>query len=403
MRILVAFDKFKDALSAEQACAAACRALRQGHGNWETDACPLADGGDGFARILTAAAGGRRQHVTVTGPRGDPVRAAFGMVPWRGLPAAARASLALPGEPPPGGLVAIVEMAAASGLALLPPARRDPWSTTTFGTGELLAAAIARGAVAIVLGVGGSATNDLGVGALAALGLQFRPAGAPTRRPDVRLPVPAQWPRLGRIAGALPPDLPPIRIACDVSNPLLGPRGCVAVYGPQKGLRPADARRLEEHTTGMARRLARHFGRPAALMKSAGAGAAGGLAFGLMAATGARLVPGSDLVAAWLSLDARIRAADMVLTGEGSFDESSLEGKGTGAIVARAAALGRPAHVFAGCIAPALRGWPGLHAITPPDLPLATALRRTPRLLRAAIRAHFASTRRLRVAAADTT
>jgi glycerate kinase len=269
-------------------------------------------------------------------------------------------------------------MAAASGLALLAPAMRDPLRATSAGTGQLLRAAAAAGARAILLGVGGSATSDLGLGALGALGIGFLTASG-TRLEE---PAPADWPGVVAVDGRIPDSMPPIVVACDVDNPLLGPRGAVAVYGPQKGLRPGDAAALEAECSRMAALMCAHFGRPLSLAGVPGAGAAGGIAFGLMAAAGATLAPGFDLVASWLDLDRRILAADVVVTGEGRFDDSSLSGKGPGAVVARALALGKAVHVFAGTVAVS-RGIPGLsaHAVTPAGMPLERALAQAPDLL----------------------
>jgi glycerate kinase len=239
--------------------------------------------------------------------------------------------------------------------------------------------AAAAGAGAILLGVGGSATNDLGLGALAALGLHFTDA---TGRP-VDPPVPAEWSRIVRVSGSVPAKLPPVFIACDVTNPLLGPRGAAAVYGPQKGLRPADHARLEQESERIVNLLCLHCGQPNTLKDLPGAGAAGGISFGLMAAAGAKLLPGFDLVSAWLELETKLAAADIVVTGEGRFDASSLEGKGPGAVAARALALGKTVHVFAGQVSAPMRPGLALHAITPPGTPLAQALREAPRNLAA--------------------
>ncbi len=385
MRVLLAFDKFKDSLTAPQACAAAAAALRERHPDWSLDECPLADGGEGFAPILTRAAGGVSLVHEVAGPRGQPVTAGFGLVPWQQIPAAAQALLNLPLDRREPANIAVIEMAAASGLALLPNDQRDPWQTTSRGTGELIAEAARRGAAAILLGVGGSATNDLGLGALSALGLGFADdAGRP-----VSPPVPAHWSRIQRLTGTVPTSLPPIFIACDVTNPLLGPQGATAVYGPQKGLQSADLARLEHECARLGLMLCTRCGKPDTLMDAPGAGAAGGIAFGLMAAAGARLLSGFDLVSAWLDLERRIAAADLVFTGEGRFDASSLTGKGPGAVARRALALGKPVQVFAGQVAVAA---PAdnfrLHAITPANLPLAEALRTASGLLTAAIRQH---------------
>ncbi|HVU23794.1 MAG TPA: glycerate kinase [Opitutus sp.] len=371
MRALIAFDKFKHALSAPAACSVAAGALHAAHPDWEIDVCPLTDGGEGFAGILTHSAGGTMQPLLVAGPRGGTVEALFGLAPLSRIPTAARRRLELPADLSAESRIAIIEMAAASGLALLDPTQRDPWQTTTHGTGELLRTAADAGAAALLLGVGGSATNDLGLGALAALGLRFLSAGARVVSP----PIPLRWPEIARIDGRVPAAFPPLRIACDVTNPLLGPRGCAAVYGPQKGLRDSDRPNIEHASARLAMMLCGHCGRPDSLMDQPGAGAAGGIAFGLMAAADARLLAGFDLVSAWLDLDARIAAVDLVITGEGRFDTTSFAGKGPGAIAARATAAGKPVHLFAGAIAaPQDAVGIAMHAITPLDQPLDAAL-----------------------------
>lgn len=384
-RVLLALDKFKDALSAQQAGEAVAAALREQHLDWTLDIAPLADGGEGFATILTQAVKGRELSVTATGPRGGRQPAGFGLVPVAAIPAGARRQLRLPAAADPRAEVAVIEMAAISGLALLPTEQRDPWLTTSLGTGELMRAAADAGAVAIVLGVGGSATNDLGLGALAALGLEFLDAAG---RP-VSPPVPAEWPQIVRISGRLAAGLPPVYIACDVTNPLLGPRGAAAVYGPQKGLRSADHARLESESARLADLLCQHCGQPPTMKDVPGAGAAGGIAFGLMTAAGAKLLPGFDLVSAWLDLDTKLAAADIVITGEGRFDDSSLEGKGPGAVAARALALGKTLHVFAGQVTAPARPGLALHTITPPGTPLAQALQEAPANLARAVRRVF--------------
>ena len=178
-------------------------------------------------------------------------------------------------------------------------------------------------------------------------------------------------------------EIPPIFIACDVTNPLLGPRGATATFGPQKGLRPADVPRSEAAMARMAALLCEACGRPLVLADTPGAGAAGGIAFGLMVACGAQLVPGFELVSDWLDLPARIAAADLVLTGEGRFDATSLAGKAPGSLACAARRLGKPVHVFAGSLDGARDEWH--HIITPAELPLAAALPRTAELLAAAV------------------
>lgn len=375
MRVLLAFDKFKDSLTAREACEAAARALRAKHPDWRLDLCPMTDGGEGFTTTLAGQADGRIDQLQVTGPRGQPTRAPVGFVPTPSLTTAVRQRLAVTGT------LAIADLASASGLALLSNRERDLWQTSTRGTGELLRFAASSGAAALLLGIGGSATNDLGLGALAALGLRCLRADGTA----VAVPTPATWPEIVRLDGCV--TLPPVYIACDVTNPLLGPQGATATYGLQKGLSAPDLPRLEAQMARLAATLCDHFGRPHALMQSPGAGAAGGIGFGLMVACDAKLVPGFDLVSAWLDLPRLLAAADLVLTGEGRFDRTSLTGKGPGQVVAEARRLGKTVHVFAGSL-----GIPAderTHAITPPDLPLPEALRRAGDLLAMSVGAIF--------------
>jgi glycerate 2-kinase len=383
MRVLLAFDKFKDALSAREACAITAETLNACAPEWEIDSCPLADGGEGFAEILTTSARGEFRTVTVTGPGGTPVHARFGLVRLAAIPAPARDSLSLGSDE--NTCVAIIEMAAASGLALLPPNQRNVWQTTTYGTGELIVAAAAAGAAAIILGVGGSATNDLGVGALSALGLKF----LPEKGDALVSTVPAEWPRISRIGGTIAP-LPPLFIACDVTNPLLGPTGAAAIYGPQKGLAAADVSRLDHESARLALLLCHYAQQPDISMDTPGAGAAGGIGFGLTVAAGAHLIPGFEFVSQWLDLESKIQAADVVITGEGRFDDSSLTGKGPGAVAARALELRKPVHVFAGAVTTeTTRTNLTLHAITPEGTHLVKALPATRANLAAAVQRTF--------------
>lgn len=377
MRVLIAFDKFKDALTARQAGETAAAALRARHPDWQLDLCPLTDGGEGFCEALTVAAQGELDSAPVAGPREQRVNAPVGFIRGTNLPAAVRRRLPGPGN------IAIVDLPSASGIALLPPDRRDPWHTTTYGTGELLQQAARRGADAILLGVGGSATNDLGLGALAALGFRFLDAAGAA----IAVPTPATWKRIRSIDCAGAVKLPPVFIACDVTNPLFGPHGATATFGPQKGLKPADLSRLETQVVRMATLLCQACGKPLSLADIPGTGAAGGIGFGLMAAREAKLVPGFELVSNWLDLHARLVAADLVLTGEGRFDATSLSGKGPGSLVMDARRLGKTVHVFAGSLG--LPASQHLHAITPAGRPLAEALPRTAELLAAAIAGVF--------------
>lgn len=382
MRVLVAFDKFKDSMTAPRACAAAAGAIAATRGGWDVDECPLSDGGDGFSDILTRSVEGTERRVSATGPRGGEVQASFGIVSVDRIPDRARAMLG-PAAARPEGSVAVVEMAAASGLALLEPRMRDLTRASSLGTGQLMRAAAEKGVRAILLGVGGSATHDLGLGALAALGIRYYGTAGEALDPL----VPADWPFLRTISGRLPEGFPQVLVACDVDNPLLGPRGALMTYGPQKGLRQENAAALEAETARVAALVCRHFGRPGDLIRMPGAGAAGGIAFGLMAAAKAVLLPGFELVASWIDLDDRLSAADMVVTGEGRFDESSLNGKGPGTVVRRALAQGKLVHVFAGQVA-LDRKIPGLftHTITPQGTPLAEGLSGAPGFLSDSVR-----------------
>lgn len=373
MRVLIAFDKFKDALTARQACDVAAAALRARHPDWTMETCPLTDGGEGFMETLTEAVGGRYENRAVVGPRDRNVTASIGLVHASRLPAAVRELMPVAND----ARIAIVGLASASGIELLASDRRDPWQTTTFGTGELLALARTQGARAILLGIGGSATNDLGLGALAALGLRcLRPDGR-----EMAIPTPSTWDEIDRLEGRV--DLPPVFIACDVTNPLLGPKGATATFGPQKGLRPEDFARLESRMERMAGMLCSHFGKPDSLREVPGTGAAGGIGFGLKVAAGAQLVSGAELVSRWLDLPARLAAADIVITGEGRFDRTSLGGKGPGAVAAAARRLGKQVRILAGSL-----GVPAdaeHHAVTPSGMLLPEALRRAPELLAAAV------------------
>lgn len=382
MRVLLAFDKFKDALTAREACEVAASALRDKHPDWQLDLCPLSDGGDGFEEVLSSAIKGEYFPLEVTGPRGGHVAAGLTLVSESQIPAAVRAQLSFAAQGETASTLAIIEMATASGLALLPPSQRSPWQTTSRGTGQLIKAAAELGASAILLGAGSSATHDLGLGALSALGLEFRnAAGSP-----IRPPIPAHWDQIVTIDGTLFTTIPPIHIACDVSNPLLGPSGAAAVFAQQKGLHADELPALEAACERMAQLLCAHYHHPLTLPGTAGTGAAGGIAFGLFCATRAQLLPGFALVANWLDLNARLAAADLVLTGESRFDAASLGSKGPGAIITRGLAARKRVHLLTGQIVSATaHDLLSLHEIIPNNTPPAQALKDTPAFLRSAL------------------
>jgi len=324
MRVLVAPASFKECLSAAEAARAMAAGVRRAGA--EAVELPLADGGRGTVECLAAAMGGRRCVRRVTGPLGETVAAAF-----------------LVAED---GATAVLEMASASGLALVPPGRRDVMRATTRGTGELVRAALEEGARRIFLGIGDSATADGGCGAAQALGLRLLDAAGRQIGPG-----PAGLAHLARIdTSGRDERLAAARldVACDVDNPLLGPRGAARVFGPQKGAGPAEVERIEAALAHLAEVVRRDLGVDVRAMP--GGGAAGGLGAGAVAFLGARLRPGAEWVLGLLGIEARLAGADLVLTGEGRFDGQSLGGKAPMALARRAQAAGVPCAVIAGSL-----------------------------------------------------
>lgn len=340
MRVLLAFDKFKDSMSASEACAVAASMIRKVRPQWEVELCPIADGSDGFASILTQARSGRLTHHSVMGPNFKQVEAHMGLVECSSFNLSSKAWLKLPDK----GTVAVVEMAQASGLMHLSPAERNLWYTSSYGTGELLKIALEANPEVIVLGVGGSATHDLGLGALEALGLRFRAENG-----DILTQVtPNQWEKIVAIEGEVPKKLPRIILAPNVQNKLLGSRGAASLFGPQKGLKKADLARLEEQTLRMAELIIGHFGASRALLETPGSGAAGGMLIGLSAALKVEITPGIELTDRWVRLNEKIERATMVITGEGKFDMGTLEGKAPQYVIERAANRGKRIYCIVG-------------------------------------------------------
>ena len=335
MRVLIAPDSFKGSLGAATAAAALARGWLSVRPGDQVTELPLADGGEGTLDVLAATVPGARWHrARVTGPGGAAVRAR-----WLELPALHGRENAAPGAG-----MAVVELARASGLPLL--AHPDPMRAQTTGLGELLGRALDAGAGRILVGLGGSAATDGGTGALAALGARFFDAAGQ--------PLPLGGGALASLARA---DLSGLRappnggVTCltDVTAPLLGPRGAAAVFGPQKGADGPQIARLEAGLARLARVLG---GDPAA----PGAGAAGGTGYGLAAAWGAGLAPGAAELGHLAGLDRALASADLVITGEGRFDETSLTGKTCGTVIAAAAAAGVPVAVVAGQASGAFAG-----------------------------------------------
>ncbi|MEN9285361.1 MAG: Glycerate kinase [Verrucomicrobiota bacterium] len=323
MAVLIACDKFKGTLTAGEACAALRDGLLSCWPGLDVRICPIADGGEGTADALRESGGGEWRVASVRGPLGNPVRAR-----WVWFPELRRAAL---------------EMSEASGLKLVAEEDRDPWQAGTRGTGELMRAAMQAGAEQMTVGIGGSATNDGGAGMAAALGYRFLDADG--REID---PVPAG---LGRLEAIVSPDRsgwPEVTAACDVTNPLLGSEGATRVYGAQKGVRPDQVSAFEAGLERLADVAARDLGRDCRALP--GAGAAGGLGFGLMTFCGAVMKPGFELVAEANGLAAAVAAADVVFTGEGCLDRQTLHGKGPMGVAALARAQGKPVIAVGGIV-----------------------------------------------------
>lgn len=331
MRVLVAPDKFRGTLTARQAAEAFAAGWRRARHDDDLELVPMADGGEGTLEALTDALDGELVARTVPGPLGDAVDAAFGLAATGGRASGGR-------------VTGVVEMARASGLALLADGRRDPRRTTTRGTGELIAAALDAGAEHLVVSIGGSATNDGGAGMAAALGGRFLDAtGAPIADGGASLSS------LARIdLSAMHPGLARAHVtgACDVDNPLTGPSGASAVYGPQKGASSGDVLELDRALAHLAAVVERDLG--VSLRDEPGAGAAGGLGFGLLAFCGARLQPGVQVVMDAVELPARIARADLVVTGEGSLDVQSLHGKVPAGVLDACELAGVPVAIVCG-------------------------------------------------------
>ena len=328
MKVLIAPQSFKGSVSALAAAQAIDRGVRKASPSADTVLVPVADGGDGTLEVLVDSTGGEVFRSIVTGPLGHAVEASWGVM----------------GD----GQTAVVEMARASGLAMVPLRRRNPRTTTTYGTGEIIAEAMARGFSRIVVGLGGSATNDAGMGMASALGARFLDEQGKT------LPKGgASLARLARIdVSRLNPRLRDVTIigATDVTNPLCGPAGASAIYGPQKGATPDMVAELDSALANFARVAQRDMGIDFLNEEHPGAGAAGGLGAGLMTFTDCRLQSGIDLVCEVLKFEENVRDADLVLTGEGRADLSSIYDKAPVGVARKAAPCGVPTVILAGSL-----------------------------------------------------
>lgn len=324
MKVIIAPDSFKGSLSAADAARAIAGGVRRAAPQAAVEQLPLADGGEGTVAALVQAAGGRLESAVVHDPIGRERAATFGLLRDD---------------------VAAIEMAAASGLPLLSHAERDPFGTGTRGTGELLRAALDHGVREIILGVGGSATVDGGAGALQALGARLLDAaGAPIGVGNAGLATLASIdldgldPRIRRVR---------LRVACDVQNPLTGPHGAAAVFGPQKGARPSNIAALDAHLAHFASIVRRDLGID--VSTAPGSGAAGGLTAGLLA-IGATIEPGIDLVMSAMRFEEYLDGADLVITGEGRIDRQTMHGKVISGVLARARPRRVPVIALAGAV-----------------------------------------------------
>lgn len=324
--MVLAMDKFKGTLTALQACEGVREGLATVLHGVECTLCPIADGGEGTVVALATRLPGKLCQAPVEDAMGRGMVTAWYLLDRSRSP-----------------VTAYLEMASASGLALLPEKERDPLRATTYGTGRLMKAAWEAGARRLVLGLGGSATNDGGTGVARAFGYRFLDAAGNE----------IVWPQdLAHLKQIVAPD-PKITMEClllaDVSNPLLGADGATAVYGPQKKVTPMSAPILERGLERLADVVAREFGQD--YRDVPGAGAAGGCAFGLMNFLGAELVPGFDYVSACLGLEEAIAGADWVITGEGRMDRQTLSGKGPAGVAALAKKHGKRVAALCGDIA----------------------------------------------------
>jgi glycerate kinase len=348
MKIVIAIDSFKGSLSSRDAGEAAARGVRVAAPHATVRVFELADGGEGTTDALLSATGGRKVTMSVTGPMGTPVTADYAILSDG---------------------TAVIEVAAAAGLPLVPPDERNPLIATTYGVGQQIANAIEKGVRRFIIGLGGSATNDGGVGMLAALGFRFLdgagrdiPLGAQGLAALSKIETAASLPTLSECE---------FLVACDVDNPLCGARGASAVYGPQKGASVTDVAELDAMLARYASLTKDTLGNTAA--DTPGAGAAGGLGFAFLSYLSGRLVSGVDLVIAQAKMEDEMKDADLILTGEGRLDGQSAMGKAPVGIAKAAKKHGRTVVALAGCVTPDARACheAGIDAFFPiPDRPM---------------------------------
>ena len=327
MNVVIAIDSLKGSLTSLEAGRLICEGIHRIDSTANVRVCPLADGGEGTTEALTLGMGGALREVTVTGPLGTPVTAVYGILSER--------------------QTAVMEMASVAGLPLVPREQRNPMKTTTYGLGEMIRDAVEQGCRHFLIGIGGSATNDGGVGMLQALGYDLLDAdggaigaGAEGLAALADIRSDRALPALGDCT---------FRIACDVTNPLCGPSGASAVYGPQKGASPQMVEQMDGWLCRFAQ-LAREKGYPADAVHP-GVGAAGGLGFAFLTFLNAELQSGVRIVLEETKLADLIQYADLVITGEGRLDSQTIMGKAPIGVARLAKSMGKPVIAFAGCAA----------------------------------------------------
>ena len=363
MKIVIAPDSFKDSLSAQGVADAIALGLAQVWPDAQLIKCPMADGGEGTVESILAACEGQQRRTVVRGPLGATVEAAWGWLPQSHT--------------------AIIEMAEASGLQLVPVAQRDACISSTFGTGQLIRAALDAGAQRVILAIGGSATNDGGAGAMQALGVKLLDAQGQTLSPGGLALA-----QLARVdLSEIDPRLAQVRfdIAADVNNPLCGPHGASAIFGPQKGASPAQVEQLDRALGHFADHCATALNND--VRDEPGSGAAGGLGFAAKAFLGAQFKAGVEVVAELVGLADAVSGADLVITGEGRFDAQTLRGKTPFGVARVAREHGVPVIVIAGTLGDGYQalyehGVDAAFALASGPMTLDQACAEAPRLLR---------------------
>ena len=355
MKIVIASDSFKGSLSSIEVAQAATRGIKAVYPDCEVVAVNVADGGEGTVEAVVEALGGEIVHTVVSDPLGRPIQVRYGIA----------------------GKKAIIEMAAASGLPLLTPEQRNPWFTSTFGTGEMIMDAISRGCRHFLVGIGGSATNDAGTGMLQALGFRFYDANnhlihhcTGGRMADIARIDESSVPAALREAS--------FTVACDVDTPFCGPEGAAPVFAPQKGADPEMVIRLDKAMASLAQVIQQHYN--VNITPIPGAGAAGGMGGAFYACLQATLKKGIDMVLDAIHFDSIIQGADLVITGEGKVDFQTAKGKTAAGVLTRAKKQHIPVIAIGGCVemcdSLVQMGFAGIYPILEEKVPLEVAMQR---------------------------